>query len=180
MGFHVGWIAVKSVGEGVAEEALADLGLEQTGESEEMADFDISGWKTPSGWYVVIFKDMDAALLQDDEVAQRLSQCVRAFVDETSMFSSAEAWADGNQQWAVEHDCEEGPDHLEVTGEPPEALDRIRRDCAAEQDEDGDDVDSFFEVPLQLAQEITGFKHDEGPEDQVFEELVAPKRRRTS
>ena len=177
MGFGIGWIAVNSRS---PEAALAEMGLKRTGESDEMFDFEVSGYRTPSGWYVMIFNDPSAALVAD-EVMQRLSKehvVLRANIEEHVMYSSAEAWADGTQQWELIHDSAEGIYHLEVTGNPPKAFDEIRKACVAEQDADGEDsdVDYIFDVPLKLALEVTGFMHDEVPPDdppEPYEELVS-------
>jgi hypothetical protein len=80
------------------------------------------------------------------------------------MASSAELWSDGRRKWRLSHEGEDGPEGLDVEGEPPASFAAIRE--AMEQAQvaaggDEADVDYIFEIPLKVAQAIVGYKHDE-------------------
>jgi hypothetical protein len=99
-------------------------------------------------------------------------------IEEHVMFSCASLWRDGREVWRVAHQGDETIDNLSATGDLPPELDGIRREFERRQAEEGGgaaEVDHIFEVPLELAKTLTGFKHDE-PEDgelPVYEELEA-------
>ena len=80
------------------------------------------------------------------------------------MCSSAEGWNNGQRRWRVEHDAQQSGRHLTTTGALPATYAETLRQAQDAQDaEDADEaaVDFFFEVPLQLARDLAGFKHDE-------------------
>lgn len=80
------------------------------------------------------------------------------------MFSSAEYWAAGNQVWRAEHVGENGPIHLNTSGTLPSGFEAMAAAHKEAQEADGGEkagVDHYFEIPLNAAKEIIGFKHDE-------------------
>ena len=93
------------------------------------------------------------------------------------MVSSAAYWAGGNQVWRVEHIGEEGPMHLQTSGALPPgfaAMAAVHKEAQAKAGGEKADVDHYFDIPLNAAKAITGFKHDEDIADvdyQRFEVL---------
>jgi hypothetical protein len=94
------------------------------------------------------------------------------------MFSTASGWSEGEEIWRVAHDGgEKGMFHLEVKGEPPAELHKIRREQVEKQDADGgakSEVDHLYEVPAELAKALTSFRHDEdiaGTSGAIYEVL---------
>ena len=93
------------------------------------------------------------------------------------MFSSAEYWAGGNQVWRAEHVGENGPIHLKTSGILPRGFEAMAAAHMEAQEADGGEkagVDHYFDIPLNAAKEITGFKHDEdilGVDYESFEVL---------
>ena len=80
------------------------------------------------------------------------------------MFSSAESWNNGHRRWRVEHDAQRSVRHLVASGAlPADYAEALRKAHEAQDAEDASEaeVDLFFEVPLQLAHNAAGFKHDE-------------------
>ena len=56
--------------------------------------------------------------------------------------------------------------HLVATGALPASYERVKETQLREQESEGGqsaDVDLVFEIPLLLAKQLTGFKHDEDP-----------------
>jgi hypothetical protein len=88
------------------------------------------------------------------------------------MYAMATLWRDGREIWRIEHHGDRVREDLKVTGKPPEEFEAIRSDYAVKQKSDGQ-VDWYFEMPVELAKRMTGFKHDESNEalDDKFEEL---------
>ena len=81
------------------------------------------------------------------------------------MYSSAEFWKLGRRIWRVAHDAQRSIRHLQAEGDLPSRYSQILSQARTEQDKEeagsDDEVDFFFEVPLRLAQDLVGFKHDE-------------------
>lgn len=67
-------------------------------------------------------------------------------------WSEIAQWKDGEEVWRVSCLLESG-DGLEVRGEVPECLERVKREVG--EDEDGEPDE--FSVPMALARELTGF-----------------------
>ena len=94
------------------------------------------------------------------------------------MVSRATAWAGGQLKWSVAHDAQRGHDHLEAYGELPPSypliLERMRikqRDA----DANNERVDFIFDVPVELALSIVGYRHDRdvpGLSGEVFDVLA--------
>ena len=180
MGFSISWIAVQA---DAADAVCRTIGLHRTGETADYAQFDISGIMLLSGWYLVVFEDMDHPL-QKDASLRRVSEAfpvLRCLIEEHAMHSSAELWHGGEQIWCIAHDLQAGKRDLTVTGAVPAAFDSIRIHVMARQDDHdkrtrGLPVDYVFDAPLLLAREMTGYKHSEVLEEEKFrkwEELVA-------
>ena len=163
MGFSFVWIAVSGVD---ADEFLDRAGFEDTGEPDPWFETDYSGANLPGGWYVLVTSDFglieNMGLLAEWSAGARL---VVAVADEGSMNSLAMEWIDRRQIWSVFHDGSEGEPTLAVDGDLPEAFESIRARLMA-QAEPG--VDHVFDIPLDLAAGITGFRHDQVDEDAGF------------
>ena len=172
MGYSIAWMAVQADS---ADAVCTKIGLHRTGRTADYADFDISGIMLFSGWYLVVFEDMDHPL-QKEESRRRVSQAfpiLRCLIEEHSMYSSAELWLGGEQTWSISHDLQAGKRDLVVTGNVPAEFNAIRIHLTARQDDHdknthGLPVDYFFDAPLLLAREITGFQHSEALEEEKF------------
>ena len=74
-------------------------------------------------------------------------------------YASAELWQDGNRVWRVEHQGEEDSTNMTVEGQPPQ---RFQALLLGVEPEDSENLDGYFhmDIPLMLAKEIVGFRHD--------------------
>jgi hypothetical protein len=162
MGFAITWFAVP---EQHAAHVMKQLHLAPTGEREEFPESTIAYARLTTGWAILWYGKYDCPFFGDRELASLSSRCdiIRCLVEEHVMASSAELWASGRRQWGVSHQGDNGPKGLEITGSPPESLKTIRVQIEQLQRAGGDDeeVDYIFDIPLNVAQGITGFKHDE-------------------
>lgn len=156
MGASLSWFAVR----GKAPDAvLQEFGLRNIGKEYHKTPY--GGGALPSGWFLV---EHGRHEFTDDEV-QRLSrgcEVIACFVEEHVMVSRAAGWKNGEQIWSVTHDAQEGGDHLEVVGEPPAGFAAIRDRLTKKQEEDGG-ADFIFNIPVDLAEEITGYSHESDP-----------------
>lgn len=163
MGFAITWFAVP---EQHAADFLKQLQLTPTGERGEFPESKIAYARLTTGWAILWYGQYDCPFFGDRELASLSSghDIIRCLVEEHVMASSAELWSSGRQQWCISHQGEDGPKGLGVSGSPPDSLKAIRAQMEeAQRAEGGDDaeVDYIFEIPLKVAQQIAGFKHDE-------------------
>jgi len=179
MGFSVSWCAVRAP---QIDGLLRDLGLSRTGNFEP-EDFPESEWTLAvlsNGWCVVHCNDIAERLIEPDSLqllsAEReLLVCV---AEDHVMYSLAAAWSGGAATWEIEHVGENGPVGLEASGALPDCFVPVRERLSQEQEAAGGadaDVDYLFDIPLEVAFELVGFRHDADCEylsEQGFEILA--------
>jgi hypothetical protein len=181
MGICLSWVAVRGK---AADGVLAELGWRRTGRQEEWLESDTTCADLGPGWFGVMMRNREDAYDGTVDLG-RLSkggEVVACFVEEHVMFSGAVAWRDGAELWSIRHDAQEGTRHLITGGRlPPEAADIVDKARGAQDAEDAADteVDFIFEVPVDVAQLVTGFRHDVDGVPLRFEvlEQVTPRRR---
>ena len=88
------------------------------------------------------------------------------------MVSRASCWKNCEQIWKVTHDAQQDDAHLGVEGEPPAEFSAIR-DCLTKKQEEDGGADFIFNIPVDLAHEVTGYSYDETPEI-VFDNFAKP------
>jgi hypothetical protein len=104
----------------------------------------------------------------------RGAEVVACAVEEHIMVSGASGYTDGEEQWCMTHDPERGLNHLAIYGDPPKGAVAIHKRADAKQAADGGDeseVDYLFEVPVEVAAKLTGFRHDRCVPANQFEVL---------
>jgi hypothetical protein len=162
MGFSISWYATP---EKNADQFVQKLGFTPTGETEEIPESLNSMGKLDTGWRVFWHNNNCPFLKSTDLTTLSLDNDVLLCrVEEHVMASSAELWSKGKRQWQLSHEGENGPKGLEVDGVPPETYPAIRKEMEALQLAEGGDaaeVDYLFEIPLDVAKSLVGFKHDE-------------------
>jgi len=177
MGYSVSWLMVNGKDR---QSLLSELGLEATGTRGEFFDFEISGHPLPNGTYLLVMQKCDHPFVSDKHLAQLSvgGKTLGCSIEEHVMYARASYWDNGKSLWSVKHqgDIAEGRNDLTVSGTPPELFKAIRDEYAAKQPGDPD-VDWYFEIPLALAKQLAGFKHDETNPglDGSFEELLQRK-----
>jgi hypothetical protein len=184
MGYALSWVAVKG---GTSDAVQSAIGLRPSGQREDIPESDIVAAALPNGWYLVLYRGCAAA----DRARKSLSrsgEVVYCSVEEHVMVSAASAWKDGKCQWSVVHDGQNDIYDLQVEGPLPASFASIRDRQKAKQDAGeklaigGEDfaVDHMFDVPVDVAQELTGFRHDRdvpGLEGDAYEVLENAKKR---
>ena len=79
------------------------------------------------------------------------------------MYSAVHGAEDGIELWSVIHDAQQSLHHLSVSGDPPEEFLAIKGRLFGEQEKEdagSAEVDFVFDIPIELAASITGFRHD--------------------
>jgi len=175
MGYAISWIAFKDKG---AVETAELLALSPSAEFEDAPRSMFSGVRLDSGWYLVVIKKCEHKFVREPALRRvsAAADVVAAAIEEHVMFSTAEAWKNGHRTWKVTHESESGPRHLKELGSLPDAYRSVKgRLLAAQQHEDegAREVDHIFDVPLELAEAIVGFKHDKELDARF--EILKPK-----
>jgi hypothetical protein len=163
MGYSLSWLALKGTN---TDAGLESIGLSRTGRVGEWGCPSVIGQKLPDGWYLILAPDCDHPVVSDANLAVLSSdtEVIACRLEEHVMFSCAELWERGKKVWYMEHDAQQVRRHLKIDGRLPAAYDIFL--SQAEELRDADDrgpreVDFYFEVPLETAKAIAGFKHDE-------------------
>jgi len=160
MGWALSWAAVKG---GTPKDIFSLLRLRFTGRLGRYPNSAIVGSPLDGGWYVIVFtrREMKDRILQP---LSSLGEAVYCFVVTHVMFSTASGWMGGKRLWSVTHESEKEIFHLDANGRLPPIFGAIRERLLAQQNADGGDtaeVDHIMEVPIELARELTGFRHDQ-------------------
>lgn len=156
------------------------LQVSETTEPDPEFEAELAGVPLHGGWFLLVVQGIEHRLT-DPAVLSQLAKrwrCLSCVVEEHAMVSYATLWRAGHMAWSVGHDAQKGILHLEATGDLPPSFRDLRDRTLQEQTRLGGQAaeeDLVFEVPLLLARELVGFKHDEAPthpfesEPRVFE-----------
>ena len=171
MGYAISWLAVKNTD---TELLLQNLGLTPTGDMGGYGESLFTGRTLPSGWFILVINQCKHTFVRP-KVLESLSdhgEVIACSIEEHVMWSTAELWRNGAQVWRIEHDAQRNISHISTSGLLPDGYSAIERKFTEQQKQsDGktSGTDYIFEIPLQMARSIVGFKHDEaGPENESF------------
>ena len=178
MGLSFAWTAVKGL---PAADALSRLLL---GPTEEICDFPfnaVASHVLPNQWLMVAAGTCNHRIINSDSMAALSKGCqaVACAIEEHVGFSMAELWLDGEQVWQVEYSADR-PDVLCWSGTLPDRFETLH---ASAEPDDSDNLEGFFlmDIPVMMAKDIAGYRHDEDNPDfdatpfQLLDDL-RPKR----
>jgi hypothetical protein len=171
MGYAISWLAVRDAD---AERLIASLGLVATGQTTFFGESLFSGRKIASGWFVLGINECSHAFAMPETLKRftDFDEVVACSIEAHAMYSTAELWRGGIEEWRLVHEAELDMLHLAASGALPERFSAIRNEYFAKQAAKGgarSDTDYIFEIPLETAKSIVGFKHDEpGVGDESF------------
>lgn len=162
MGFSISWLGFE--GKRKAR-VLASFGLRDLGTIDAANQALFSVAELPTGWTILFVNDYefggDAGVLAQVSAHSRVVACQ---AEEHMMASAAHGYRRGRREWEVVHDSSFGRDDLAVSGRPPAQLAEIHRRLAEQNEKQDPDawpgVDYVFDVPVELAESETGFRHD--------------------
>lgn len=161
MGFSISWVAFQGIGK---DEVLRRVGMRDTGALDEANEAPFSIAELATGWVVIFSSDFGYGAPERLCALSRAVTVVSCQVEERAMVSAVSAVVDGAETFRVWHDGgQRGTRHLEVAGEPPPAFGAIRDRLFAEQtaEDEGDaEVDHVFDIPVEVAEDLTGYRHD--------------------
>jgi hypothetical protein len=162
MGYSLFWLAVKGK---ALPDLLAQFELVPTGETERSGESDIFSAELPDGWNVIHWNKGDLPSNSEFAIASAGCEAIFCFLEEHVMVSFSSGWENGVELWSVHHDCSARKD-LFIKGCPPQPFNDIRARLEAEQKQHNatkpprrERVDFIFNIPVDLAEAITGYSH---------------------
>ena len=183
MGFALSWLGVRGKS---PEVVLEELGLRLTGEHEDIPESGIVCASLSTGWFVVVMNNSMAAYDGSMDVSRlsRGAEVVTCMLEEHVMMSGYARWKDGTRMTSVMHDAQHGVRHLDSENLPPDMTDIAERAKASQDKEDEADAstDFIFDVPIDVAYRVTGFRHDRADRDGVLRhyDILEPLTRGTA
>jgi hypothetical protein len=179
MGISLAWVAVEAL---PVDEALRRLLLARTGEPCEFQHVTVSSHPLPYNWLLVTAMGCDHRVIRPESMAAISAGCraVACSVEEHVNFASTELWSDGLRTWHVQHEGDRDVENITYAGSPPPRFFEL---LSTVESGDSENLQGHFhmDIPLLLAKDISGFRHDECNPDvdsTPFERLtdLAPKR----
>ncbi len=158
MGYKISWMAFTGLDHGDVLERVALTETDQTDEANE-APFSVA--RLPTGWTIIWSNDFDWASPERARRASPGAKVIAVQCHEGVMWSDAYLAEDGQTIWRVFHDGQQPGFRHGQEGSPTAELwpivDRLRTEQEA--DTSGQ-VDYAFDIPIELAFTMTGFRHD--------------------
>ena len=154
---------------------LRELGLTETAAKEWLPESDVVGCSLASGSYVVFYNAVGVMGLEATSLALTSlgAEVVTCEVEEHAMVSVASGWQNGTQLWHIVHDSECGLSHLDTAGLLPPGFAEIRDAQRAKHDGRGAaNVDYYFNIPVEVAELVCGFRHDDEFDEAEIEPFV--------
>jgi hypothetical protein len=162
MGYSISWVAFREM---TKPDVLARLRFRDLGEVDEANEAPFSIAELPNRWIVVFSNDFEYGAPKNVRPLSGGTMLASCQVEEHVMFSAAHGFAEGAHAWSVWHDGGEvGPYDIHASGEPPAQFEAIKRRLQEEQDANGGeagDVDFGFDIPVELAADVTSYRHDQ-------------------
>ena len=160
MGFRICYLAAQLEPETFA----GSLGLEVAMQADEMPADDWWTARLKNGWTILWAQDETFGANAREQIERLSSEAdiIHCEVNETVMWCSAEYWSGGQSKWKVSH-AGDGDERFDLTvqGDLPSGFADIRDQNFKAQKDGGEDVDHVFEIPLELARSIIGFRHED-------------------
>lgn len=163
MGISLTWVAVEAL---PADEALLRLSLVKTSKDCLYPFKGVASHSLPDDWFLVAAHRCDHRIANTASMSALSKGCraVACAIEEHVNFASAELWQDGARVWHVQHQGDEDNENISSQGQLPQ---RFRELLATVEPEDSENLDGHFhmDIPLILAKELCGFRHDESNPD---------------
>jgi hypothetical protein len=163
MGQSLSWVAVRGKSEAELERML---GFRSTGTYSHYGEHALVGRRLGEGWYLLVAKGCNDRIIEPKVLAQlsKKGQAIACAIEEHMTFSACALWTGGRRRWSVAHRGDKSVFDLAKSGKVPKQFASLRHALVEKQKSAGGEraeVDHLFELPLQLAKELAGFKHDE-------------------
>jgi hypothetical protein len=173
MGISLSWVAVEALS---VDETLSRLSLAKAARTCNYPFKGVASHALPNEWFLVVAGSCDHRVANSASMSALSKGCraITCAIEEHVNFASTELWQDGIRIWQVQHQGDEDSENISAEGQLPQ---RFKELLATVETADSENPDGHFhmDIPLILAKEFAGFRHDEcDPEfdDIPFEELT--------
>jgi len=168
VGFKCSWVAFQNTPK---YQILDVIGGIDTGEEMEIPfETELCIAELPDNWILICAEDFMYAApdvsFPDEGNMARLSakgRVLGCMFHEGIMFSAASMYEFGKELWCVMYNSEEESQPIMVTKNMPDNFPAVYERLRAEQekaDRQGDDVAYLFDVPIEVASGLCGYRHD--------------------
>lgn len=169
MGFSISWVAFKSLSKA---DVLTRTGFRTTGVNSPDIPADRSPDASvlfafcafPTEWSTIFSADYRYAAAEGLGHLSDRATVLGVQAEEHMMFSAAAVFTNGREVWRLAHGPDRGRFDLRVSGTPPREYAPIRDKLVALQKQEGGrpfGTDHVYDIPVELAQAMTGYRHDE-------------------
>lgn len=170
MGLSLAWVAVEALS---ADDALSRLLLTETNKACSFPFIGIASLSLPNDWFMIAASRCDHRIISESSLTVLSKNCraVSCSVEEHVNFSSTELWENGERIWHVEHAGEVDEHNISFQGKIPQ---RFHELLATVEPDDSDNLNGHYhmDIPLIIASEISGFRHDAGDVNFDFLEIA--------
>ncbi len=180
MGISLSWVAVEAL---PVDEALLRLSLVSTSNERAYPFKGITSHSLPNDWLLIAAERCDHRIANAVSMSSLSKGCraVACAIEEHVNFASAELWQDGERVWHVQHKGDEDNENISSEGKLPQ---RFHELLTTVEPDDRENLDGHFhmDIPLILAKDLTGFRHDEsnpGIDNTPFAELAEINTKRS-
>jgi hypothetical protein len=159
MSFDVSWAAFHKVRK---QEVLATASLQNTGQHDEANEAPFSCAELPNEW-TILYANNSTYIYENIKTISENHAVLSVIIQDYVPTSLAAFHVRGKQVWSVYHEGNAGVLDLTLTGAVPPQTTTIRdRLLILQQREEGKvpRVDHMFDVPVELAESICGYRHD--------------------
>jgi len=173
MGISLSWVAVEAL---PADEALLRLSLAKMAKECAYPFKGAASHALPNDWFLVAAQGCDHRISSKASmsVLSKGCQAVACAIEEHVNFASTEFWQDGVRVWHVQHQGDEDSENISFQGAVPQRFHDLL-DTVEPEDSENPDGHFHMDIPLILAKELSGYRHDESNaefDNIPFEELA--------
>jgi hypothetical protein len=160
MGFSISWLAFQGKPK---DDVLTLISLRDTGQVDQTNESPVSAALLPTGWYLVFCNHY--RFVTSEALARLSGDCsvLACKVHEGAMVSGSCFYKNGHRVWSVTHESGKGIYDLSIDGDLPGSFAGVRDQLSKRQDNAAGDkprVDYIFDIPVQLAADLCGYRHD--------------------
>jgi hypothetical protein len=161
MGFSISWVAFQKLSK---LDVLQRCGLREVGVNDVVNRARFSFAEIPTGWVILFANDFDFGGPKHLIELSSGAVIISCQVEEHAMVSGSYCYSNGQEVWSIRHDSERGRYDLSISGILPPEFELIKTRLyalQADNDRAKGRVDYMFDVPVELAAKLTGYRHDQ-------------------
>ncbi|CAN5295769.1 hypothetical protein BH10PSE4_BH10PSE4_35760 [soil metagenome] len=177
MGFNISWMGFNGIDRA---ECLARLDMTETKVVDEANEVPFSLAVLPNNWLILFANDFEYVSEKRLAKLSAGATVMGCHIGEGVMYSDAILYNNGKPVWSISHFGGRDRLDLKITGTLPAEGGPIRLVAEQKKNDAGPaDTDFIFDIPVETASLVTGYRYDQGKFDwgePVFHVLKAARR----